>query len=234
MNTEFEYYYNNVPEKGLCRNNLIYTSLISKDKKTFCQWYHNDEGYHGGKNEVVDPSLMEYKWNREVEFIKLINEHYPEHVPKILDIDYNARKIFLEIDGPDMWELAGCQGKDYSHVLPDWDIQMLDIIGSLKNLGVYKMSMHPSSYFIVDGKMKSINYFFCYTDKDEEISMSSLLSHISKDRQKTLQPIMDSLDMVLTEPTPFWKIQMLTFETFKTNFLDETMEKAKLIYQQQV
>jgi len=234
MNTEFEYYYNNVPEKGLCRNNLIYTSLISKDKKTFCQWYHNDEGYHGGKNEVVDPSLMEYKWNREVEFIKLINEHYPEHVPKILDIDYSARKIFLEIDGPDMWELAGCQGKDYSHVLPDWDIQMLDIVSSLKNLGVYKMSMHPSSYFIVDGKMKSINYFFCYTDQDEEISMSSLLSHISKDRQKTLQPIMNSLDIVLTEPTPFWKIQMLTFETFKTNFLDETMEKAKLIYQRHV
>jgi hypothetical protein len=234
MNTEFEYYYNNVPEKGLCRNNLIYTSLISKDKKTFCQWYHNDQGYHGGKNEVVDPSLMEHKWNREVEFIKLINEHYPEHVPKILDIDYDTRKIFLEIDGPDMWELAGCQGKDYSRVLPDWDIQMLDIIGSLKNLGIYKMSMHPSSYFIVDGKMKSINYFFCYTDQDEEISMSSLLSHISKDRQKTLQPIMDSLDMVLTEPTPFWKIQMLTFETFKTNFLDETMEKAKLIYQQHI
>lgn len=234
MNTEFEYYYNNVPEKGLCRNNLIYTSLISHDKKTFCQWYYNDQGYHGGKNQVVDPSLMESKWLREVEFIKLISKHYPEHVPEILDIDYNNRKIFLKIDGPDMWELAGCQGKDYTSVLPNWEEQMLDIIQSYQSLGIYKMSMHPSSYFIIDGKMKGINYFFCYTDKDEEISMSSLMSHISKDRQNTLQPIFDSLKINPDEPTAFWKIQMLTFETFKTNFLDSTMEKAKLIYQQPV
>ncbi len=232
MNNNFNYYYNNVPGKGLCRNNLIYTSLISRDAKTFCQWYHNDSAYHGGKNEVVDPNLMEYKWFREVEFITLISKNFPEHVPKILDIDYKDRKIFLEIDGPDMWELAGCQGKDYSQILPNWNSQMLDIIKSFKELGVYKMSMHPSSYFIVDGKMKSINYFFCYTDRDEEISMSSLLSHISKDRQNTLKPIMDSLDIKLEEPTPFYKIQMLTFETFKTNFLDDVMEKAKLIYQQ--
>jgi hypothetical protein len=61
MNAQFEYYYNNVPGKGLCRNNLIYTSLISTDCKTFCQWYFNDENYHGGHNEVVDPALMEEK-----------------------------------------------------------------------------------------------------------------------------------------------------------------------------
>lgn len=231
MNTDFEYYYNNVPNKGLCRNNLIYTSLISKDRKTFCQWYYNDQGYHGGKNEVVDSNLMESKWNREVEFVTHVNKNFPEHVPIILDIDHANRKIFLEIDGPDMWELAGCQGKDYSHVLPDWEEQMLDIIASYQSLGIYKMSMHPSSYFIVDGKMKAINYFFCYTDRDKEITISSLLSHISKDRQNTLQPIMDSLQMTRSDPTPFWKIQMLTFETFKTNFTDSVMDKAKLIYQ---
>ena len=66
MNTNFEYYYNNVPNKGLCRNNLIYTSLISKDKKTFCQWYYNDTEYHYGHNQVVDPSLMKEKFDREV------------------------------------------------------------------------------------------------------------------------------------------------------------------------
>jgi len=40
MNTDFEYYYNFVPGKGMCRNNLIYTSLISPDGLTFCQWYY--------------------------------------------------------------------------------------------------------------------------------------------------------------------------------------------------
>jgi hypothetical protein len=226
----FEYYYNNVPDKGLCRNNLIYTSLISKDQKTFCQWYFNDYGYHGGKNQVVDPSLMDEKWLREVQFLTLMKKHFPEHIPEILDIDYTERKIFLKIDGPDMWELAGCQGLEYTKVLPDWEEQMLEIISAHKELGIYKMSLHPSSYFIVDGKLKSINYFFCYTDHDKEIAMDSLMSHISNDRQKTLEPIFKSLKIDPGVPCPFWKIQSLTFETFKTNFLDSTMERAKQIY----
>ena len=82
MDNNFEYYYNNVPGDGLCRNNLIYTSLISKDKKTFCQWYFNDTDYHKGKN-VVDPNIMDEKWEREVSFLTRMQNEQPQHVPKI-------------------------------------------------------------------------------------------------------------------------------------------------------
>ena len=87
MTAEYEYYYNDVPGKGLCRNNLIYTSLISKDKKTFCQWYHNDTDYHKGQNQVVDPSLMNEKWLREVNFITQMRNIFPHLVPNIINID---------------------------------------------------------------------------------------------------------------------------------------------------
>ena len=60
------YYYNNVPGKGLVRNNLIYTSLINDEKTVFCKWYFNDTDYHSGMNKVTDPEIMENKWNREV------------------------------------------------------------------------------------------------------------------------------------------------------------------------
>ena len=59
---DYEYYYNNVPGVGLTRNNLIYTSLISHDKKTFVQWYTTASDYHNGQNEVVDPALMKEKF----------------------------------------------------------------------------------------------------------------------------------------------------------------------------
>lgn len=230
MKYNFEYYYNRVPGKGLCRNNLIYTSLISQDRKTFCQWYHNDTEYHKDQNQVVDPSLMEAKWQREIEFITQMSQAYPDLVPKILDIDSVDRKLYLEIDGPDMWELAGCQGTDYSKVVTDWDSQMLDIMRAHKSLGIYKYSLHPSSYFVVDGQLKSINYFFCYTDKDVEISLRSVLSHISEDRQQDLFPKMVSAGIDIDKPTKFIDIQYLAFDSFKTNFLDEVMNKAKQIY----
>jgi len=227
---KFEYYYNNVPEKGLCRNNLIYTSLISEDKKTFCQWYYNDTDYHRGQNQVVDPSLMDEKFYREVTYLTHMRNRYPQHVPNITKIDLENKKIYFDIDGPDMWELAGCKGTDYSHILPDWDDQMLEIFAAHKSLGLTKYSLHPSSYFIVDGKLKSMNYFFTYGPNDVNISLRSVMSHISEDRQADLLPKMAAIGIDIDSPTPHSNIQLLAFESFKTNFRDDVMEKAKLIY----
>ena len=227
MTKNFEYYYNNVPGKGLCRNNLIYTSLANKN--IFCQWYYNDEIYHGGHNQVVDPSLMEEKFEREIKFLTIMGKEYPQHVP-VFSIDEKERKVYLEIDGPDMWERAGCTGIDYSQVLPDWDIQMLEILQAHKDLGLTKYSLHPSSYFIVDGKLKSMNYFFTYDSDDANISLRSVMSHISEDRQADLFPKMAAMGIDIDKPTAHKEIQHLAFESFKTNFRDDVMEAAKEIY----
>ena len=229
MDTNFEYYYNNVPGKGLCRNNLIYTSLISKDRKTFCQWYHNDTDYHRGQNQVVDPSLMQEKFDREIKYLTTMSQVYPDMVPKH-KIDFLNKKIYLEIDGPDMWERAGCTGTDYSHIVSDWDVQMLKIFAAHKSLGLYKYSLHPSSYFIVNGKLKSMNYFFTYDNDDSNISLRSVMSHISEDRQKDLFPKMAEAGIDIDQPTPHSEIQLLAFESFKTNFRNEVMDQAKNIY----
>jgi len=225
----FEYYYNNVPGKGLCRNNLIYTSLISKDRKTFCQWYYNDSGYHGGHNEVVDPILMESKWHREIKFLCTMAKHYPQHVPVIDTIDHINKKIYFDIDGVDFWEAAGCTN-NYNAVLPDWREQMLEIIQAHASLGIYKYSMHPSSYFVVDGKLKSINYFFCYTDDDEKISLTDVMSHISISRRQDLFPKMKAMGIDVDAPTDFLKIQQLAFESFKTDFPNDVMDAACTVY----
>ena len=229
MDTQYDYYYNNVPDKGLCRNNLIYTSLISKDKKVFCQWYYNDEGYHGGHNQVVDPKLMDEKFEREVKFLNIMAKEYPQHVPEFT-IDYNERKVYLIIDGPDMWELAGCTGNDYSYVLPDWEKQMIEILQAHRDIGLYKYSLHPSSYFIVDGKLKSMNYFFTYNDDDNNISLRSVMSHISEDRQADLFPKMEAAGIDIDSYVPHKDIQLLAFDSFKTNFRDDVMEAAKSVY----
>lgn len=229
MTTEFKYYYNNVPNKGFCRNNLIYTSFINKNNNLFCQWYHNDEIYHGGHNQVVDPALMDEKFEREIKFLRLMGKEYPQHVP-VFSIDEKERKVYLEIDGPDMWERAGCTGTDYSHVLPDWRTQMLEIIQAHKDLGLTKYSLHPSSYFIVDGKLKSMNYFFTYDETDANISLRSVMSHISQDRQADLFPKMTAAGINVDAPTAHNEIQQLAFESFKTNFCNEVMEAAKAIY----
>ena len=82
MDGKFNYYYNNVPGNGPCRNNLIYTSLMSEDSSVFVQWYHNDTEYHKGKNQVVSPDKMEEKWLREVNYLTQMRNKHPDLVPR--------------------------------------------------------------------------------------------------------------------------------------------------------
>lgn len=231
MTSEFEYYYNNVPGKGLCRNNLIYTSLINKDKTLFCQHYVNNTSYHQGQNQVVDSKLMEDKWLREVNYLTQMRNAYPELVPTITKIDLENRQLVFKIQGIDFWQQTLDNNCSYDDILPDWREQMLAIFKAHKDLGIYKYSLHPSSYFIVDGKLKSINYFFCYKDTDSAISLRSVMSHISEDRQADLFPKMDALGINVDTPTPHKQIQQLAFESFKTNFPADFMDEAKRIYE---
>jgi hypothetical protein len=230
MEDIFEYYYNNVPGKGLCRNNLIYTSLVNQDKTVFCQHYINDTDYHKGQNQVVDSKLMDEKWLREINFITQMRNVYPNLVPEITMIDLAGRKMFFKIQGVDFWQQTLDNNCTYDDILPNWREQMLDIFRAHKTLGIYKYSLHPSSYFIVNGKLKSINYFFCYKDADAAISLRSVMSHISQDRQADLFPKMKSMGIDVDTPTPHHVIQQLAFESFKTNFPADFMEEAKHIY----
>ena len=230
MNIDFEYYYNNVPSKGLCRNNLIYTSLMSKNQDVFCQWYYNDEKYHGGQNEVVDIALMGDKWRREMHYYYTFQRTHKEHVLDILDLDYITRKAYYKIQSPDFWELSRCDSKNFDSVLPDWRDQMHKILFDLRKEKLWKFSLHPSSYFIVDGKLKTTNFFFCYNDKEYGFAVSDILSHISQDRRKHLYPTMEKHNIIVDEIAPFKKLSLLALDSFSDCYDQEFINKAKQYY----
>jgi hypothetical protein len=221
MHTNYEYYYNN----DNTRNNLVYTSLISKDKQVFCQWYHNDGIYHGGKNEVVDPNLMDEKFERELKFLKIMRDEYPQHVPSY-SLDYEFRKIYLEIDGIDFWNKADCKIENYDKVLPDWQEQMLEILRAHKELGLHKYSMHPSSYFIVDGKLKSMNYFFTYYNSEPNVSIQEVESHLSVNRREKMKQHLETLNIQWNTPQTWETMDKLCWNSFRANYPQEFIENA--------
>ena len=227
---KYNYYYNTIPEAGKVRNNLIYTSLINEDQTVFVKWFHNDSEYHMGMNEVVDPELMESKWERELKYITLMNDFYPEHIPVILDINLSEKKIYFQIEGADFWQQHYDRNCSYEQVLPDWEDQMLDIIQSHKDLDLYKYSMHPSSYFVVDGKLKSINYFFCHRIEEGPLVLSDYKSHIYSTRQELMQEHIKKIGISWDQPTDQNVLQKLCFDSFRTNYPAEFIEKAKAIY----
>lgn len=224
--TDYEYYYNNVPKIGLCRNNLIYTSMINKDKTVFVQWYYNDSEYHKGQNQIVDPKLMDSKWLREVNYLTHMRNNFPDLVPRIINIDLDQRKLFLEIDGPDFWEQAGCDHNNFDKILPDWQEQIINIIQAHKKLGLYKYSMHPSSFFLVNGKLKSINYFFTYRENDGDLSIAEHQSHLSEHRQLELRKYVESMGLDWFKPQPQHILEQLCWHSFKTNYPLDFVERV--------
>jgi hypothetical protein len=222
-----EYYYNHMPGKNPWRNNLIYTSLISTDKKVFCQWYHTDSEYHKGYNEVIDPTKMKEKWQREVKFLKLMSASYPSLVPTILDIDSKEQKIYLEIDGVDFWQRSLDANCSFDEILPDWQEQMIEIIKAHRSLGLYKYSMHPSSYFVLDNKLKSINYFFTYEQTEPYISISDVESHIYSTRKAEIRTNLKKFNIDWNTPQSFDILNQLCWESFKSNYPLEFITRAK-------
>lgn len=223
---KYDYYWNNVPGIGKCRNNLIYTSLISEDKKTFVQWFYNDSEYHQGQNEVVDPEKMEFKWLREINYLTQMRNNFPDLVPKLLDVDFDDRKIYLEIDGLDFWNRANCNMEYYDMVAPDWQDQILAIVKAHKTLGFHKYSMHPSSYFVVNDKLKSINYFFTYHKDEPWISIADVESHIYSTRQDEMRKNLESLGIEWYKPQSWDTMDRLCWNSFRNNYPKDFIEKA--------
>lgn len=223
---KYSYYYNNIPGVGLTRNNLVYTSLISDDQKTFVQWYHNDTEYHFGQNEIVDSDKMEEKWQREIKFLTVMSQHYKHHVPEILEINYSQRKIYLAIDGLDFWNRSACSGDNYDSTLTDWQDQMIDILTAHRQMGIHKYSMHPSSYFVVDRKLKSINYFFSYYNNEPWVSVAEVQSHIHSNRQQEIRKYLDSLNIKWNQPQPWPIMDQLCWNSFRNNYPEDFIQRA--------
>ena len=225
MATSMNYYYNESLDGKKTRNNLIYTSLANDDLTTFVQWYYNDGEYHKGQNQVVDPHLMDEKFHREVKYLSLMSVKFPDLVPKF-KLDTGNKKIYLEIDGKDFWNRADCLTENYDSVLPDWQDQMLEIIKAHKSLGLHKYSMHPSSYFIVDGKLKSMNYFFTYHKDEQWVSIADVESHIYSTRQDEMRKHLEKLGINWNEPQPWEIMDKLCWNSFRTNYPEDFIEKA--------
>jgi len=166
---------------------------------------------------------------REINFITQMRNAFPDLVPTIVNIDLERRKLYLKIDGPDFWEQAECDQKNYDKVLPDWQEQMLNIIKAHRKLGIYKYSMHPSSYFVVDGKLKSINYFFAYKESEPNFSIADVESHIYSTRQDEMRKHIKSLGIDWNTPQSFDLMTELCWESFRTNYPADFIEKAKCI-----
>ena len=89
--------------------------------------------------------------------------------------------------------------------------------------------MHPSSYFVVDGKLKSINYFFTYKDTEPNISIKDVESHIYSIRQDEMRKHLSTLAIEWDKPQSWKVLDQLCWNSFSKNYPQEFIERVKCI-----
>jgi hypothetical protein len=101
---------------------------------------------------------------------------------------------------------------------------MIEIFNAHKRLGIFKYSMHPSSYFIVDKKLKSINYFFAYHKDENHFSISDVESHIYSTRQDEMKKNIKELGIDWYSPQPFDLLEKLCWASFSNSYPKDFIE----------
>ena len=104
---------------------------------------------------------------------------------------------------------------------------MLNIIQAHKARGWSKFSMHPSSYFVVDGVLKSINYFFTYSANEGPISIADHLSHIHTNRQAELIKYTESKGISWTDKQPLSLLEQLCWDSFSNMYPADFIKRVK-------
>lgn len=159
MNTDNWQYYYKLTEYGRpVESNLVYTPLISPDNNLMCMHFCIDKKYRTNTPESLTNDTVSWLFQREVKFLQELKDS--SFTPTVYDIDFNKQKIFIEFTGETLSQIVNDSTRDLNTEIPNWKDQVLAIINELTNLGYYKLSLYPHSFFInKDKKIKTIDYY---------------------------------------------------------------------------
>jgi hypothetical protein len=80
--------------------------------------------------------------------------------PKLIDIDLNARKIFIEWNKETLNTIMFTPGRDLDKECPNWKEQIFEILKDVLDSGYYKMALYPHCFFIdTTGNVKTFDMY---------------------------------------------------------------------------
>ena len=223
------YHYDTQENGQPMRSNLVYTALINPERTQMCMEFIRHPEYHNKdvENERWTDSMLEERFRREIKFHTLAKSL---GIPTldILDIDYPNRRIFIEWFDNDFYSL-GQRAGSYDKLLPGWDEQWLNIMSTLWNNNMYKISLHPNSFAIKNNKLVAFNWFFTFNGDEQPLTLKELSAQISTERMDKLQPVMDMYDVTVDTLIPVATLQAIALTVFKSNYPHNLMDNAKTL-----
>lgn len=223
----WDYYFNEEPGDKF-RANLVYTAYVSPDKKTFCMKFFRDTNYHTDpdENKLWTEELLEERFRREIKFYNIAKEKIP--VADVIDIDERSRSIYIRWPEDDFYMMG--YRSSYDQVLPNWKEQIKERFKEMWSLNILKFSMHPNSWILYDdGILRPFNWFFTFSDNENDRAITDFMIQISNTRRETLAPVLKQYGWDIDTVYSLKELQNIALESFRKNYPQDLIDDLKKI-----
>ena len=177
----WKYYYKLNPDGTPNSSNLLYSPMVNKEQTIMCMHYCTDKKYRKDENvSTIDEDLLQWFFEREVKFLNDLS--HLKTTPKVYDIDFDNRKIFIEWNKETLSQVLYNKDRNLDVELPDWKQQIKDFLISTKENNFYKMAMYPHCFYISkDNVLKTIDYYSVVPYSERFIERKVIEGIIGKD-----------------------------------------------------
>lgn len=151
--------------------NLIYAPSVMDNM--LCMDFA-DVNYH--KN-LLSTKIRDYFFERELENLKKFKDY--TWCPNLLDIQ--GKKIFLEFGAETLNNIVLDKTRNIDNECPDWQNQIQSTLDDIKKQQYYKVTLYPHCFFILNGIIKTIDFYGCVAFEDRMMPLDIIREMIGKD-----------------------------------------------------
>lgn len=151
-----------------CSTNVLYTPTINPEKTMMCMHYVIDTEYMNGSCVPRSDELMNFFFERELNFIKLFQDK--PWCPTLYDVDVKNRKILVEFNKESLnWPIYE-ENRSLDKEFPKWKEDLFEVLKDLNDSGYYKASIYPHCFFYDNsGNLKMLDYYATIPKNDTKI-----------------------------------------------------------------
>lgn len=155
--SDWKYYYKLNPDGTPTDSNMLYSPKTNLEQNVMCMHYCTDIQYRNDSTNITE-DLLQWFFEREVKFLD--NLSHLKTTPKVYEVDFTNRKVFIEWNKETLSQIVFDKTRNLDIELPDWQTQLKDFLIVCKNNNFYKMAMYPHCFYISPDKiLKTIDYY---------------------------------------------------------------------------
>lgn len=158
---------------NLVGTNMLYSPKMSEAGDIMCMSWDAKDPYQSQSTKLTD-TLVDFFFQREVIHLQIFKEYL--WAPKIIEIDMDNKKIFIEWNKETCNHIIkGAKRKPLEEVCPDWQEQLFTILKDIIDAGYYKMALYPHCFFLdVNNKLKTFDFYSCASIKERYIELNKI------------------------------------------------------------